>query len=125
MLVLSDFDDGNHLVESVSGKWHRCTSSLHTATMVLEMPNDVLLGIHVHTGRIDVLTKNTDGIFEYTADFSVLNDEKGVRMHVFSPAIDHVHFHDEAHVVTNDLSRLKSVFIALDLAKKQIPSLDQ
>ncbi len=116
---MSDFEDGSSLVESISGRWHRCKSKVAQGAFLIEWPHDVLLAVHVSVGKIDILTKNENEVFEYTAEFSAYNDD-GIKVHLFSNAINQVHFNDKDHVVSNDLAAIKSVIIELDLAKKRI-----
>lgn len=118
---MSDFENGDVLVESVNGHWHRCKSPSAKGTFLLEWKDGLLLSIHVAAGKIDVLDKGPDGTYDWLADVSFNLSDGCVTTHLFSNSIDHVHFDDREHVVTNDLSKLKSVFVKLDMAKKHFP----
>lgn len=113
---VSDFEDGSSLIEAVSGRWYRCMA--HKGTMLLDWSDDILLNIHVSTKRIDVLIKGEDEVFRYVGDLSVnKNEQNEFYVHLFSKAIDYLHFLDKKHIVSNDLNKLASVIITLDPTK--------
>jgi hypothetical protein len=53
----------SYLVETASSRWLRVPSWFQKRTCLVDLPNDLALNIQASNGKIEVYSKNTEGIY--------------------------------------------------------------
>jgi hypothetical protein len=64
------------IIETVSNKWLRFPNGFQKATCLIDLPNDLALNINVKTGKIEVHSKKSDGIYKLVGHISMNDDNR-------------------------------------------------
>jgi hypothetical protein len=112
---MSDFPDGSVLLEATSGRWYRVAPGAGRGTMLIDLPNEILLAINVSSKMIEVLIKDENEIFHRSGDISFENKEGENTIHLFFESLKELQLDHNGAKIENPFHEITSVFAKLDL----------
>ncbi|MDZ5782086.1 hypothetical protein [Marinococcus luteus] len=116
---MSDFDDGSVLKEAVSGKWYRFAKQ-DRSTMLMDLPNGVLLGFHMSRNMVEVFVPDEHDIYHRAGDltFTGSKQDKDYSINLKSEALKQVHIGSKNGVVENTFNEISDIRAFVDLNEK-------
>ncbi|OAT71910.1 hypothetical protein [Parageobacillus thermoglucosidasius] len=114
---MTDFPDGSVLRETISGKWYRIAKGCGRSTLLLDLPNGILLAINVSSKMIEILVPDKNEIYRRAGDVSFEIENGKTIVHLFSEALEEIQLDTQGTKISNTFSELTSIFAKLDLSK--------
>ncbi|PFQ65884.1 hypothetical protein COK18_07850 [Bacillus cereus] len=112
---MADFPDGSALVEATSGKWYRLAKGHRPGTMLLDLPNKILLGIHISSGMFEIFIPDDENIYHGAGDISFKIENGKATVHLFSTALEEIQLDTNGSKIFNTFSDVTSLFATLNL----------
>ena len=112
---MSDFKDGAVLLEGTSGRWYRVAEGAGRATMLVDLPNKILLAINVGSKMIEVLIHDENDVFHRAGDISFENKEGENTINLFFESLNELQLDSNGAKIENPFHEITSVLAKLDL----------
>ncbi|MCY8009736.1 hypothetical protein MOJ76_15695 [Bacillus haynesii] len=114
---MSDFPDGSILLETMSGKWFRFSNN-ETGTMLIDLPNKIILGIHVSSQMVGIYVPDENNVYHLAGDLSFKNQDGQTKVHLFSTALKQIQLDTKGGTIENTFHDITSLFAELDISRK-------
>ncbi|MGG3798964.1 hypothetical protein [Metabacillus fastidiosus] len=111
---MSDFPDGSILREAVSGKWYRTAPGVGRATLLIDLPNKILLAINVSSKLIEILVPDKENIYQRAGDLTFTNENNEAKVQLFSESLKEIELDNNGAKISNNFSDITSVLATLD-----------
>jgi hypothetical protein len=114
---MADFPDGSVLIEAISGKWYRFAKGGRAGTILLDLPNKILLGINVSSKMIEIFIPSDDDIYHRAGDITFHFDNGKANIQLFSESLEEIQLDNNSSTISNTFSDITSLCATLDLEK--------
>ncbi|MFN0223030.1 hypothetical protein [Paenibacillus sp. KR2-11] len=116
---MSDFPDEYTLAETIAGDWRKLGLGVKAGTLLIPMSDSVLISVHLSSKRLDLLLRDSQGIFQYGGDFAFEGLEETGKLLFHSWSIEYIHLNDPLVMLDNPLSEMTQLYIKLSLDKRK------